>query len=224
MRGALDKEIVFTPLCKPERHMHTHLYGWESVPIPCYCHTDRWSLIFSHYLVWAVIGNNRLHNRLTLLGCTVDHWSADLYASPTCLSVRAYKNWWSGLKSRSLRMGFPSLTITFSYNKAGWEMEFTRIWKRRGEYKTIMRLEQGLMTLSFIGLSHWFMPKKLLPVCLFFLHKYRLMKAVTSWLFFYWIISRFNILLLTWFTTLEIKNIFSHSMIQGNIIANCATL
>lgn len=207
MWGDLDKEIVFAPLCKPERRMHTHLYGWESVPIPRYCHTDRWSLIFSHYLVWAVIGNNRLHNRLTLLGCTLDHWSADLYVSPTCLSVRAYKNWWSGLKSRSLRMGFPSLTITFSYNKAGWEMEFTRIWKKRGEYKTIMRLERGLTMLGFIGLSDWFTPNKLLSVCLFFYLNSDKWRRQLLDCFFYWITSHFNIFLLTLFTTLEIKNI-----------------
>lgn len=46
----------------------------------------------------------------------------------TCLSVRAYKYWWSWLKRRSLRMGFPLLTTTFSYCSAGWIMVFTRIW------------------------------------------------------------------------------------------------
>lgn len=47
---------------------------------------------------------------------------------PTCLSVRAYRYWWSGLKRRSLRMGIPSLTTTFSYSRAGWMTELTRIW------------------------------------------------------------------------------------------------
>lgn len=30
-------------------------------------------------------------------------------------------------------MGLPLLTTTFSYSKAGWMMEFTRIWKRTEE-------------------------------------------------------------------------------------------
>lgn len=105
--------------------------------------TLKWRLYHSDFNVFVAAERCRS----AALACRTSGWSARhiietvcklaedsfwlFLFSPTCLSVRAYRCWWSGLKSRSLRMGLPSLTTTFSYCRAGCMTELTRICNTR---------------------------------------------------------------------------------------------